>query len=147
MDTKEADSIQIRRMVLEDVPTILETWSKDIPKEQKLLIDPQVRSRFDLSFVAEMNSQLIGFILARLSYVGMPITGVAVIHIIAVTPEYQDKGIGKLLIGHLNDFCIAEGINTMRALVPRNNVKLINYVHFLGFTPSPIINYDRPCKK
>ena len=51
-----------------------------------------------MSFIAEVEGHLAGFVLARLEYQGFPITGVAVIHTIAVEPGHQGQGIGSLLV-------------------------------------------------
>lgn len=89
---------------------------------------------------------MVGFILARLAYLGLPMTGVAVIHTIGIKPEYQDQGIGTLLVDRLESHCIIEGIEIMRALVPQYNTKLMKYVDDLGFRPSITINFDKPCR-
>jgi hypothetical protein len=41
-----------------------------------------------LSFVAEIEEEVIGFVLARLAYLGMPVAEVAVISILVVDPHY-----------------------------------------------------------
>ena len=43
----------------------------------------------DLSFVAEVDGKVIGFILARLTYVGVPFIELAVIQGVAIDPDYQ----------------------------------------------------------
>jgi GNAT superfamily N-acetyltransferase len=99
--------------------------------------------RLDLSFVAETEGQVIGFVLARLAYVGIPFTEVCIIHGILVDPNYQRTGIGNRLINSLMAHCYIEGINLLRALVPQYDDELHRFVQQLGFHPSHIINYDK----
>jgi ribosomal protein S18 acetylase RimI-like enzyme len=100
--------------------------------------------RFDLSLIAEYEGHLIGFILARLIYAGLPMTGVAVMFFIAVKPEFQDKGIGTLLINTLKKNCKNAGIHTVRALVPQGDTRMMKYFEKSGFSRSQIINLDSP---
>jgi ribosomal protein S18 acetylase RimI-like enzyme len=71
-------------------------------------------------------------------------TGVAVIFFIAIKPEYQEHGIGSLLISTLKSNCKAVGAETMRALVPQNDTGMMKYFKKAGFSPSMIINLDSP---
>ena len=142
----DRNAVKIRRMVHSDINPILGIWWYDIPEHDKKRLASQLGGPLDLSFIAEFGGHLVGFILARLAYLGLPMTGVAVIHNIAVKPEYQDQGIGTLLVDRLESHCTTEGIKTMRALVTQHNTKLMKYVDDLGFYPSITINYDKPCR-
>ena len=89
---------------------------------------------------------MVGFVLARLAYLGLPMTRVAVIHTVAVKPDYQDRGVGTLLVGRLESYCTAEGTKIMRVTFPQHNTKLAKYFEGLGFYPSTTINFDKPCR-
>ena len=140
------NAIKIRRMVHSDINPILGIWWSDIPEQERGKVASQLGGPLDLSFIVELEGILVGFILARLAYLGLPMAGVAMIHTIAVKPEYQEKGIGTLLVGTLESHCKTEGIQIMRALVPQHNTTLRKYVEGLGFYPSTTINFDKPCR-
>ena len=146
MNEIDRNEIKIRRMVHRDIKPILGIWWADISEQDKKKLASQLGGPLDLSFIAEYEGHLVGFILARLAYLSLPIAGVAVIHVIAVKPEYQDHGIGTLLVDRLENHCRSEGIETMRALVPQHNTKLMKYVDDLGFYPSITINFDKRCR-
>ena len=135
--------LKIRRLVSTDITPTLGIWWADIPNKE--MVASQLRGPLDLSFIAEYEGLLVGFILAKLVYAGMPMTGVGVIFLIAVNPDYQERGIGSILIDTLKDHCKSEGIETIRALIPQNDTKIKKYFEKAGFRTSNIINYDKPC--
>ena len=143
MNTTEKNAVKIRRMVRSDIDPLVAIWWNDIPRKE--MVASQLGGRPDLSFIAEVGGRLVGFILARLEYQGFPITGVAVIHTIAVEPGHQGQGIGSLLVDRLQSHCKAEGIQTMRALIPQHDSKLRKIFEHLGFRPSITINFDKLC--
>ncbi len=146
MDAIDKKTVKIRRIVRSDISPILGIWWSDIPEQDRKKVASQIGGPLDLSLIAEHEGLLVGFILAGLVYLGLPMTGMAIIHTIAVKPEYQEQGIGTLLVDRLESFCAAEGIEAMRAIVPQHNTRLKNYVEELGFRPSLTINFDKPCR-
>lgn len=101
------------------------------------------RGRLDLSFVAEVNGKIAGFIISQLVYLMIPFTEVCVIQGILVHPEYKEQGIGRELIKHFLGHCQSQGINTIRALIPEHNVELRRFAEENGFSRSRIINFDK----
>jgi GNAT superfamily N-acetyltransferase len=113
------------------------------PITYKDLVATDPGGQMDLSFVSEAEGRVIGFILARLAYVGIPFTEVCIIHGIVVEPDYQGRGIGSRLVNELLSHCHAEGINKVRALIDEGNTELRRFAESLGFRRSNIINYDK----
>ncbi len=122
------------------VSAVLSIWWRDMPSQE--VVASQVGGADDLSLIAEYEGRLVGFVLARVAYVGLPMAGVCLIHSMAVLPEYREHGIGTLLVEKLRDSCKAKGIQTVRALVPAANTRLMNYCEELGFQPSSTLNFD-----
>jgi len=143
MKTIDRNAVKIRRMVSSDITPTLGIWWANIPNKE--VVASQLRGPLDLSFIAEYEGLLVGFILAKLVYAGMPMTGVGVMFLIAVNPDYQERGIGTMLIDTLKNHCKSERIETIRALVPKNDAKIIKYFEKAGFRTSNIINFDKPC--
>jgi ribosomal protein S18 acetylase RimI-like enzyme len=139
----DRNAVKIRRMVSSDITPTLGIWWANIPNKE--VVASQLRGPLDLSFIAEYEGLLVGFILAKLVYAGMPMTGVGVIFLIAVNPDYQERGIGSMLIDTLKNHCKSEGIETIRALVPQNDARILKYFEKAGFRTSSIINFDKPC--
>jgi ribosomal protein S18 acetylase RimI-like enzyme len=142
MKTIDFNAVTIRPMTTSDIASTLNIWWAEIPGKD--ILASQMGGRFELSLIAEYEGHLVGFLLARLIYAGLPMTGVAVMFFIAVNPEYQEQGIGSLLINTLKSNCKAAGIKTVRALVPKDDTRMMQYFKKAGFSPSQIINLDSP---
>ena len=140
MDDIDRKEVRIRPMVSDDISPTLNIWWASIPEKEMLA--SQLGGRLDLSLMAEYSGCLAGFILARSIYAGLPMTGVGVIFFIAVNPDYQARGIGSMLIETLKKNCKAQGIRTIRALIPCDDAKTMKYFEKLGFSPSTTMNLD-----
>jgi ribosomal protein S18 acetylase RimI-like enzyme len=145
MKTIDKKALKIRRMVASDVAPTLDIWWADIPAKD--MVADQAHGPRDLSFIAEYEGILVGFILAKLEYSGFPMTGTGVVFLIAVNPDYQRSGIGRMLIEALEKYCQSRGIATIRATVPRDDVKMAKYFSQAGFRKSEMINYDKSSRR
>jgi ribosomal protein S18 acetylase RimI-like enzyme len=141
MDVRKSGAT-IRPLVRSDVDPVLGFWWSSFITNKEMVAS-QIGGRRDLSFVATFEGHLVGFILARIEYLGIPIKEVCAIQAIAVEPKYQRQGIGSLLISELKSTCESKGIPTMRAFVSENDSKLMNYFERLGFHRSDIINLEQ----
>jgi ribosomal protein S18 acetylase RimI-like enzyme len=135
-------NVTIRPLVDSDIDPILGFWWSSFIANKDMVASQIGERRRDLSFIAEFEGHLVGFILARIEYLGIPIKEVCVIHVVAVEPKYQGQGIGSLLINKLKSTCDSKGILTIRAFVSQNDSKLLNYFERLGFHRSDIINLE-----
>ncbi len=144
MNVTGKNAVIIRPMVHSDIDPILGLWWSSFIAN-KDMVASQLGGRLDLSFIAEFEGHLVGFILARIQYLGIPITEVCVIHAIVVEPKYRGQGIGSLLINRLKSHCDSKGIQKMRAFVSQNDSELMNYFEHLGFHRSNIINLEQRC--
>jgi putative acetyltransferase len=133
--------VAIRPLVSSDIGPILGFWWSSFIANKEMVAS-QLGGRRDLSFIANFEGHLVGFILARIEYLGIPIKEVCVIHALAVEPNYQAKGIGTLLMNELKNTCESRKILTMRAFVAENDNKLMNYFERMGFKRSNIINME-----
>jgi ribosomal protein S18 acetylase RimI-like enzyme len=143
MKTSGNGVISIRRMQRSDIDAVLAIGQSGLTYRDMAASDPD--GPLTMSFVAEADNKVVGFILSRAHYLGIPIAEVCVIHALAVAPEYQGRGIGSQLISRLQGRCEAEDIHTMRTLVPQHNNELRKYMESLGFQHSTIMNFDKTC--
>jgi ribosomal protein S18 acetylase RimI-like enzyme len=139
----DESAVKIRRMTTRDVEWITSIWWANIPNKEMVL--SQRGGRLDASFMAEYEGHLVGFILARIIYAGLPMTGAGVISLMAVRPDHQHRGIGTMLLNHLQSHCKSEGIHALRAPIPESDTELIKYFQDAGFRPGTVINYDKSC--
>jgi len=147
MSMMERGAVNIRRMTRSDINAVLALDRKIGGGESSItykdMAATDLGGQLGLSFVSEVDGQVIGFILARLTYLGIPFTEVCVIHGIVVDPDYQRHGIGGRLVNALLSHCHAEEINTIRALIEEHDIELRRFAEQMGFHRSTIINYDK----
>ena len=140
--------VKIRRMTRSDIHEVLvldriiRGTRRDVIKYEDIA-SANPGTPPDLSFVAEIDGQIVGFSINRSMYLMVPLTEVCIIHAILVHPDYRGHGIGSKLIQALLKHCQAEGIDTVRSLIPRGNKELQALVERHGFRRSRIINFDR----
>jgi ribosomal protein S18 acetylase RimI-like enzyme len=146
MKAKEG-AVSIRRMARSDIDAVLVIDRKIsggqgiITYRDMVTVDPG--GALDLSFVSEVEGRITGFVLARLTYAGVPFIELAVIQGVAVDPDYQRRGLASRLVNALMEHCHAEGINAIRAIVEESNADLKRFFQHLGFRRSELINYVR----
>jgi ribosomal protein S18 acetylase RimI-like enzyme len=144
MKSIDMNMVKIRRLTFNDVTSTLGIWWAKIPDKEVMV--SQLQSPLDLSFIAEYEGLLVGFILAKLEYSGFPTTGTGVVFLIAVNPDYHRHGIGTMLIDALEKYSKSKGISTIRVVVPQSDIKNIRYFTKFGFEKSALINYDKVCR-
>jgi ribosomal protein S18 acetylase RimI-like enzyme len=100
----------------------------------------------DLSLVAEVDGNVVGFIWGRLALVGIPIDEVGIIHMLIVDPDYQKQGIATKLVNAMVKRCHDRGVNTLRAVIDERHWELQNYFQSLGFQRSELVIYTKTAK-
>jgi len=107
------------------------------------LITGHLGGVIDLSFVSEINGQVAGFILARLAYVGEPVTEVGLVQILGVDPDYQRQGIATKLVNAMLERCKSRGIKTVRVTVNERDSQLRGFFQRMGFRRGQLIDYSK----
>ena len=144
------DAIKIRRMTHSDLDGVLALLSKIVKGRTTISYRDMVANNpggpLDMSLVAEAGGQIVGFILARLEFVYIPLWEVCLVQIVSVDPEYQRHHIGFELFNELERNCRLEDIDAIRTLVAETEDQLRRFIEYLGFHTSSIINYDKLLK-
>ena len=128
-------------MTEDDIDSVLVLGGDFISREELLAFE--LGAPFDVSFVAGAEGRVIGFILARIHYVGIPLTKVCVIGGIVVEHEYRRRGIGNKLIEKLFVGCREKGVDIVRSLIEEGDDQIRRFVDELGFQRSTIANFDK----
>lgn len=96
-----------------------------------------------LSFVAEVDGQLAGFVLARHAFLGEPPMEVGLIQIMGVDPDYWRQGIATALINTLLDACRAKGLRAVWILVNERDSQLQGLFGHLSFRRGELVDYTK----
>jgi len=148
MSNVKETEVSIRRMIHSDIHEVLvldrivRSSERDVIRYEDIAAaDPGTPP--DLSFVAEIGDRMVGFSINRSMYLMVPLSEVCIIHAILVHPDYRGHGIGRKLIQALLNHCQTEGIDTVRALIPKGNKELQALFERQDFKRSRIVNFDK----
>lgn len=90
-----------------------------------------IRNNNHRLFLAKSNDKCVGFVGA--SFVISRRMGTTANMYIGILPEYQNRGIGRLLITRIEEWCREKGIHRLGLSVIINNVKAIRLYLKCGF--------------
>lgn len=144
---RRESKIRIRAMEPEDIDSVLAIDRKISGVRRAVtytdLITGDLGGVLDLSFVAEVDGQVAGFVLARRAYVGEPVMEVGLIQILGVDPDYWRQGIATKLVNVLLERCQSKGLKTVRIMVNERDSQLQNFFQRLGFRRGQLIDYSK----
>jgi ribosomal protein S18 acetylase RimI-like enzyme len=101
----------------------------------------------DLSFVAEVNGEVQGFLLARRDYFGEPFSEEGMIHILGVEPDYWRQGIATQMVNALVEACQEKKLNAVRIMIDESDDQLKSLFQQLGFRRGKLVDYTKKFKK
>lgn len=144
---RKKNTVRVRPMEPEDIDSVLAidrkiTGVRRAATYTDLLIGDLGKIP-DLSFVAEVNGEVQGFLLARRAYFGEPFTEVGMIQILGVEPDYWRQGIASQLITALVETGQAKKLNAVRILVDEKDNQLKALFSHMGFKPGKLIDYTK----
>lgn len=143
--------IKIRLMRAEDFDAVVGIDAKVLQVSRPEYYDRKFEKLFESqdyipgSLVAEQeDGTVVGFVMGEI-YLGE--YGIfqeeATLDTIGVDPEYQHKGVGKVLIDEFIDHLKEVGVKKVHTLVGLNDSKLIHFFNANAFSPSKTINLER----
>jgi ribosomal protein S18 acetylase RimI-like enzyme len=91
---------------LDEVLVLISKMTKGKPRiTYRDLIANEPGGPLDLSLVAEAKGKMVGFVLARVEFVYIPLVEVCLIYSVGVDPEYRVRHIGAALVNELIKYC------------------------------------------
>jgi len=155
MTARENKDITIRAMANKDIDAVYEIDRKLTGEDRTLTLTEEERvvtltdlitGSFDLSFVAESEGRVVGFILAEHSHVGEPVVDAGLIQAMGILPEYQRQYIGMQLFNELVVRAMAKGIKLLRVMLRERDSRLKDFFAEMGFQRAPLMVYDKSLK-
>ena len=143
--------LRIRQMTEDDWESVSEIDRKITGKDRTPSWPQKASSHLrtfspSLSFVAEMEDKLVGFILAdiRGAEYALPLAGW--IDSVGVDPEYHRKGIGRKLIETCIEECHLNGIKA-RLMIRKSDELLKKYLCSIGFKQGELVEFVKGFSK
>lgn len=138
------ENLQIRKIKAEDASDISQIQSaitKSSPTiDFRQIIEQQVRKDEDVSFVAEVDGRVVGYMISYIVYGGFGLEKGAWIATLGVDPKFMGRGIGKKLAEEILAVYREKGINDIYTSVRWDSVDLLSFFKTLGFDRSNFIN-------
>ena len=138
--------VKIRVMEPEDITGILEIDRKISEVQRAItyrdLMREALGGQMEVGFVAEIGDQMVGFVLANVTYVREQITEPCVIQIFGVDPKYQGQGIATKLFQGLLEQCRTKGIRLVRVMIEERDSQLQAFFKRLGFDRGRYVEYS-----
>ena len=138
------DTFIIRKVRIEDADDIGKIYVSIVKKKQKIdfkrIIEEQLRNSGVVSFVAEHQGRVVGFMISYTLSGGFGIDKSAWIAMVGVDPKYMGKGIGKKLAEEICDYYMKRGIDNVYTSVRWDSTDLLSFFKTLKFDRSNFIN-------
>ena len=141
----EKKRLSIRALEVKDIAYILEidyriSGVKRTPT-YKALRAGDLGGSLDLSFVAEVNDEVVGFILGRHAYLGEPPNEAGLIQIIGVDPEYRRQRIASLMLIAMIDQAKKRGLKTLQVMVNERDSQMKVLFTSMDFYRGDLVDY------
>ena len=142
---KPVKGLRIRTMKDSDLAPIMEIDKKVVGKDRISSWPQAVSSHFrtyypSLSFVAETDDRVIGFIIGIIlgAEYDLPLSGW--VNIMGVDPEYQGRGVGRMLLRSFIEGCHQRGMKA-RVVVRQKDERLKKFLASLGFQQGDVVDF------
>ena len=143
MDNLPADFFirSIRIEDADDIGRILAAITKSpVEIDFRQVIEEQVQSDKDASFVAEIDGKVAGFMISHIVYGGFGLEKSAWIVTLGVDPKFMGRNIGNKLAEEILGVYRDRGIKHVFTSVRWDSVDLLSFFKTLGFDRSNFIN-------
>jgi predicted N-acetyltransferase YhbS len=138
------ENLVIRKLKLEDVEAVERVYTSivQLPKRADFIkeLKDQCKSSCFVNFVAEINNEVVGFLISYILYGGFGINKSAWISLLCVHPKFMDQGIGQRLAEEAFKKYKKIGIKNVNTSFEWNSVDLLSFFKTLGFGRSDFVN-------
>lgn len=138
------DNFEIRRLAPSDIDQVSCIYSEiigtPVDEEFRQFIAKQAARKENISFVAELQGNVIGFMISSIHSGIFGIKRSAWISFIGVDPRYMGQGIGEQLGRRILTEYQAQGVKEIYTSVRWDSADILSFFKNLGFDHSNFIN-------
>ena len=106
-------------------------------------VEEEVKNRDRVSFVAELDSKVVGFLITYILYGGFGLEKSAWIGLFGVDPKYMGQGIGKRMAQEVFKEFKKMDVQNIYSSVKWDSTDLLSFFKSLGFDRSNFINLEK----
>ena len=141
------EKLHLRRLEARDVKEISQILKaiteKQGTKDYQRAVEEEVKREDRVSFVAELNGKVVGFIITYILYGAFGVEKSAWIGLFGVDPKYMGRGVGERMAHHVFDSAKKMGIKNIFSSVGWDSTDLLSFFKSLGFDRSNFINLEK----
>ena len=139
-------NVNIREMSEEDVEGILDIERQIKGQHGSVTFAPApdscIGGEVENSIVVEDSGRIVGFLLARTVRSPIELSDVAWIEFIGILPEYQHRGIGKIMVEAWKDRCKQKGIVKIHIMINWRDWWMQSFFESLGFSRGELVDFQ-----
>ena len=134
LESGDADDIsRIQKAIAKELGTI----------DYHRVVEEEAKREDRVSFVAELDGTVVGFLITYILYGGFGLEKSAWIGLFGVDPKYMGQGIGKGMAGEVFDVFRKLNIGNVFTSVKWDSTDLLSFFKSLGFDRSNFINLEK----
>jgi len=129
---------------VDDISRIQEAITKEpSTTDYHRVVEQEAKKEDRVSFVAELDGKVVGFIITYILHGGFGLETSAWIGLFGVEPKYMGSGIGKRMAKEVFDELRKMNIKNVFTSVKWDSVDLLSFFKSLGFDRCEFINLKR----
>jgi ribosomal protein S18 acetylase RimI-like enzyme len=141
------NNVLIRKIRSEDAPEITAIQAAitnpSTVIDFRRIIEEKVQNNEDVSFSAELDGRVVGYMISYIVFGGFGLEKSAWIATLGVDPKYMGQGIGRLLAEKLLTVYHEKRIDYIFTTVRWDSVDLLSFFKTLGFDRSDYIHLTK----
>ena len=141
------EKLRLRRLEAQDVTEISQILKaiteKQGTKDYQRAVEEEVKRDDRVSFVAELNGKVVGFIITYILYGAFGVEKSAWIGLFGVDPKYMGRGVGERMAHQVFDSLKKMDIKNIFSSVGWDSTDLLSFFKSLGFDRSNFINLEK----
>jgi len=141
------EKLLIRRLGEQDLTDISKILKAITEKhgiiDYRRAVEEEVKNKNRVSFVAELDNKVVGFLITYILYGGFGLEKSAWIGLFGVDPKYMGQGIGKKMAQEVfKEFKKMDVLNVYSS-VKWDSTDLLSFFKSLGFDRSDFVNLEK----
>lgn len=147
-NSEQKPQVNVRQITEEDIDGVL-AIDRAITGSNRAITYTTIPGSFveadlEISMVAEVSDQIVGFVLGRITESPYGLADIALLELMGINSAYQRHGIGTALVQGFMERCRQKGVKSVHSFISGHDLWLLSFVNSLGFTRGDMIEFIKP---